>query len=97
MPNMNGYDFYKTIKQIKSTSTIPLVFFSARTERYQSWMQLGADDYYHKTFSLYELLKLSTHLAKYTLEQINNEKFALISNARYLYLSKGKLLFYNTH
>jgi CheY-like chemotaxis protein len=28
MPNMNGYDFYKTIKQIKSTSTIPLVFFS---------------------------------------------------------------------
>jgi CheY-like chemotaxis protein len=24
---MNGYDFYKTIKQIKSTSTIPLVFF----------------------------------------------------------------------
>jgi DNA-binding response OmpR family regulator len=52
-------------------------------------MQLGADDYYHKTFSLYELLKLSTHLAKYTLEQINNEKFhALISNARYLYLSK---------
>ena len=32
MPNMNGYDFYKTIKQIKATSTIPLIFFSARTE-----------------------------------------------------------------
>ena len=32
MPNMNGYDFYKTIKQIKATSTIPLVFLSAKTE-----------------------------------------------------------------
>jgi len=102
MPNMNGYDFYKTIKQIKSTSTIPLVFFSARTENedIRAGMQLGADDYITKPFSLYELLKvINTRLAKYdTLEQINNEKLhALIDHPTlgiYIY-QKGKLIFYN--
>jgi DNA-binding response OmpR family regulator len=46
MPNMNGYDFYKTIKQIKATSTIPLVFLSAKTknEDIRIGMQMGADD-----------------------------------------------------
>ncbi|AUC86108.1 hypothetical protein CW731_12810 [Polaribacter sp. ALD11] len=103
MPNMNGYDFYKTIKQIKATSTIPLVFFSARTENedIRAGMQLGADDYITKPFSLYELLKvINTRLAKYdTLKQINNEKFqALIDHPTlgiYIY-HKEKLLFYNT-
>jgi CheY-like chemotaxis protein len=36
MPNMNGYDFYKTIQQIKTTATIPLVFLSAKTENEDS-------------------------------------------------------------
>ncbi|ARV07429.1 hypothetical protein BTO04_12340 [Polaribacter sp. SA4-10] len=102
MPNMNGYDFYKTIKQIKSTSTIPLVFFSARTEieDIRSGMQLGADDYITKPFNLYELLKvINTRLAKYnTLKQINNEKFhALIDHPTlgiYIY-HNNKFLFYN--
>jgi DNA-binding response OmpR family regulator len=53
-------------------------------------MQLGADDYITKPFSLYELL-INTRLAKYdTLEQIN-EKISCSyksSNIRYLYLSK---------
>ncbi|WP_139955907.1 response regulator [Flavicella sediminum] len=102
MPNMNGYDFYKTIKQIKATSTIPLVFFSARTEieDIRAGMQLGADDYITKPFNLYELLKvINTRLAKYdTLKQINNEKFqALINHPTlgiYIY-NNGKFLFYN--
>ena len=103
MPNMNGYDFYKTIKQIKNTSTIPLVFFSARTEveDIRAGMQLGADDYITKPFSLYELLKvINTRLAKYdTLVQINNEKLnALIDHPTlgiYIY-QKGKFIFYNS-
>jgi DNA-binding response OmpR family regulator len=63
-------------------------------------MQLGADDYITKPFSLYELLRvINTRLAKYdTLEQINNEKFhALIDHPTlgiYIY-QNGKLLFYN--
>ncbi|TDE30640.1 response regulator [Flavobacterium ranwuense] len=103
MPNMNGYDFYKTIKQIKATSTIPLVFFSARTENedIRAGMQLGADDYITKPFSLYELLRvINTRLAKYDrLEQIHDEKFhALINHATigiYIY-QNGKFIFYNT-
>lgn len=102
MPNMNGYDFYKTIKQIKSTSTIPLVFFSARTEieDIRSGMQLGADDYITKPFNFHELLKvINTRIAKYdTLKQVNNEKFhALIDHPTlgiYIY-QNGKFLFYN--
>ncbi|TXD47635.1 response regulator [Polaribacter sp. IC073] len=103
MPNMNGYDFYKTIQQIKTTASIPLVFLSARTENedIRSGMQLGADDYITKPFSLYELLKvIKTRLAKYdTLKQIHNERFqTLIEHPTlgiYIY-QKGKLLFYNT-
>ena len=102
MPNMNGYDFYKTIKQIKVTSTIPLVFFSARTESedIRIGMQLGADDYITKPFSLYELLKvINTRLTKYeTLEKVNNEKLhALIEHPTlgiYIY-QNSKFLIYN--
>lgn len=102
MPNMNGYDFYKTIKQIKATATIPLIFFSAKTEKedIRAAMQLGADDYMTKPFSFHELLKvINTRLAKYdTLKQISNEKFhALIDHPSlgiYIY-QKGKFIFYN--
>jgi PAS domain S-box-containing protein len=102
MPNMNGYDFYKTIKQIKSTSTIPLVFFSARTENedIRAGMQLGADDYIIKPFDFFELLKvIKTRINKYdTIRQSNNEKFyAVIDHPKlgvYIY-QNGKFLFYN--
>lgn len=102
MPNMNGYDFYKTIKQIKVTSTIPLVFFSAKTENedIRVGMQLGADDYIIKPFDFFELLKvIKTRLAKYeTIKQVNDEKFhALIKHptlGMFIY-QKGKFIYYN--
>lgn len=102
MPNMNGLDFYKTIKQIKATSTIPLVFFSARTENedVRAGMKLGADDYITKPFNLYELLRvIITRLAKYdTIKQINDEKFnALINHPTlgiFIY-QNDQFLFYN--
>jgi PAS domain S-box-containing protein len=103
MPNMNGHDFYKTIKQIKATSTIPLVFFSARTENkdIRAGMLLGADDYIIKPFSLYELLRvINIRLAKYDLlKQSHNEKFHALLNhptlGVYIY-QNGKFLLYNT-
>ncbi|ARV07430.1 hypothetical protein BTO04_12345 [Polaribacter sp. SA4-10] len=102
MPNMNGYEFYETIKNIKKTSTIPLIFFSARTENkdIRAGMQLGADDYITKPFDLFELLKIiKTRLAKYDkIEQISNDEFhALIDHptlAIFIY-QNGKFLFYN--
>lgn len=102
MPNMNGYDFYKTIKQIKSTSTIPLVFFSARAESedIRAGMQLGADDYIIKPFDFHELLKvIKTRLAKYdSIIQFNDEKFyALMDhpNLGVFIYQNDKFLFYN--
>ncbi|MFM9824689.1 response regulator [Flavobacterium sp.] len=103
MPNMNGLDFYKTIKQIKATSTIPLVFFSARTENedVRAGMKLGADDYITKPFDLYDLLRvINTRLAKYdTIKQINDEKFnALINHPTlgiFIY-QNDQFIFYNT-
>lgn len=103
MPNMNGLDFYKIIKQIKATSTIPLVFFSARIENedVRAGMKLGADDYITKPFDFYELLKvINTRLAKYnTIKEINDEKFhALINHPTlgiYIY-QDGKFIFYNS-
>ncbi|ARV07431.1 hypothetical protein BTO04_12350 [Polaribacter sp. SA4-10] len=102
MPNMDGYEFYNTIKQIKSTATIPLVFFSAKTEKedIRTGMQLGADDYITKPFDLYELLKvINTRIDKYDqLAKINTDKFhALIDHPTlgiYIY-QKDKFLFYN--
>lgn len=79
MPNMDGFEFYKTIKQIKATATIPLVFFSAKTENedIRAGMQLGADDYIVKPFEFSELLNvIKTRLAKYEeIEKFHDEKF----------------------
>jgi DNA-binding NarL/FixJ family response regulator len=102
MPNMNGHDFYKTIKQINATSTIPLVFFSARTENedIRAGMQLGADDYIIKPFDLFELLKvIKTRIAKYdSIEKFNDEKFyAVLDHPKlgiFIY-QKDKFVFYN--
>jgi DNA-binding NarL/FixJ family response regulator len=102
MPNMNGHDFYKTIKQINATSTIPLVFFSARTENedIRAGMQLGADDYIIKPFDLYELLKvIKTRIAKYdSIEKFNDEKFYAVLDHPMLGIfiyQKDKFVFYN--
>jgi DNA-binding NarL/FixJ family response regulator len=102
MPNMNGLDFYKTIKQIKATATIPLVFFSARTENedIRAGMQLGADDYIIKPFDFYEVLKvIKTRLVKHEkIVQFNDEKFyAVIKHptlGMFIYQNE-RFLYYN--
>jgi PAS domain S-box-containing protein len=79
MPYMNGLDFYTTIKQIKATATIPLVFFSASIENedIRAGMRLGADDYIIKPFDFNELLKvIQTRLVKHEkIVQFGDEKF----------------------
>lgn len=85
MPNMNGFEFYKTIQQIQITSTIPLVYLSARTEKedIRAGMQLGADDYITKPFDFMELLRvIKIRLAKHqAIAKFYDEKFyALIDN-----------------
>lgn len=85
MPNMDGYDFYNTIQQIKSTATIPLIFLTAKTEKedIRTGMHLGADDYITKPFDYNDLrFSIKTRLEKFEKVQlINDEKFySLIDN-----------------
>ena len=82
---INGHDFYKTIQQIKSTSTIPLIFVTAQSEKedFRVGMNLGVDDYITKPIDYSELLySIKTRFNKLEKFQQNNiEKFYdLINN-----------------
>jgi PAS domain S-box-containing protein len=85
MPNMNGYDFYKTIQQMKSTSAIPLIFLTAKAEKedIRDGMHLGADDYITKPYDFNDLsFSIKTRLDKFEkIQQKSDEKFyTLIDN-----------------
>lgn len=58
MPELDGYEVLKTLQQSPTTSTIPFIFLTAKTERsdWRKAMKLGADDYLTKPFTRAELL-----------------------------------------
>ena len=59
MPDLNGYEVLKILKQDRLTSWIPFIFLTSKTNR-ASWrkgMEMGADDYITKPFTPQELLK----------------------------------------
>lgn len=58
MPKLNGYEVFKFLSENSSTSSIPFVFLTAKTEKedVRTGMQLGADDYITKPFDFDELL-----------------------------------------
>lgn len=55
MPGMNGLDI---AREVRKTSTVPIIFLSARTEETDKvlGLELGADDYVPKPFSPRELV-----------------------------------------
>jgi len=58
MPQLDGYGVLKALKDEPKTALIPLIFLTARSERndLRRGMELGADDYLTKPFTLDELL-----------------------------------------
>lgn len=58
MPQLDGYGVLKALKDEPKTALIPLIFLTARSERndLRRGMELGADDYLIKPFTLDELL-----------------------------------------
>ncbi|HCO85200.1 MAG TPA: transcriptional regulator, partial [Arenibacter sp.] len=58
MPEIDGYGVLSTLSQDKHTKSIPFIFLSAKTERkdVRKGMELGADDYLTKPFSIKELV-----------------------------------------
>jgi two-component system, sensor histidine kinase and response regulator len=59
MPDIDGYEVFKILRQEPSTILIPFIFLTAKTERadVRQGMNLGADDYLTKPFEVDELLK----------------------------------------
>lgn len=68
MPNIDGYQVFKTFKESSLTSLIPFVFLTGKSEieDMRLGMQLGADDYIVKPFNNEELLlSIKTRLEKH--------------------------------
>ena len=59
MPELDGYEVLKTLRKYSSTSQIPFIFLTAKTEKIdmRKGMNLGADDYLTKPFTDNELLE----------------------------------------
>ena len=58
MPELSGFGTLFTLRENVSTSRIPFIFLTARTQTYdRKWgLELGADDFITKPFSLADLL-----------------------------------------
>ena len=59
MPKLDGYGVLKTLRQNLDTAIIPLIFLTGKTSQQEmrQGMELGANDYLIKPFSLEELRK----------------------------------------
>jgi len=65
MPDMNGFEVCRLIKQDPTLADIPIIFLTAKTEKDDviAGLELGAVDYVTKPFSQKELLtRINTHL-----------------------------------
>lgn len=65
MPEMNGYETIKELKQIKNMSDVPVVFLTGMTESESEikGLELGAIDYIKKPFvKEILLLRIKTHI-----------------------------------
>ncbi|MEB3309349.1 MAG: hybrid sensor histidine kinase/response regulator [Snowella sp.] len=69
MPQLDGYGVLQKLQQNTATASIPFIFLTAKAERasLRSAMELGADDYLTKPFTLDELLNaIAARLAKHS-------------------------------
>ena len=57
LPDMNGYDVCRELRQTTRTSHIPIIFLTQKDERSDkiAGLELGADDYITKPFDIEEL------------------------------------------
>ncbi len=65
MPNMNGYEVCKIIKETKETADIPIIFLTALSDSSQviEGFNSGASDFISKPFNIPEVIaRIKTHL-----------------------------------
>jgi len=72
MPGMDGYGVFEILNAQESTSTIPFIFITAKSERtdVRKGMEMGADDYLTKPFDSAELVNaIESRLKKKQLQR----------------------------
>lgn len=94
MPGLDGYGVLQLLKEIDSQAVIPFIFITALGERknFREGMELGADDYLVKPFSVDELRKaVEAQLKKYSsfdsliknqIEKIEADYYTRMNNLR---------------
>lgn len=78
MPEMDGFETCRRLKDSKATSAIPVIFLTARSETTDivKGFELGAVDYVAKPFNAHELLaRVHTHL---TIDRLHRENERLL-------------------
>ena len=99
MPEVNGFDAYKTIKTFKE---IPCIFLTALNEEYNKiyGFDLGSDDYVTKPFSTKELMMRIKVILKRTETKEVKDVFkikglTIDENSRLVYVDKEKVTMTN--
>lgn len=71
MEGMDGYDLCKKIRSDEKASSIPIIFLSAKSEEFDKvlGLELGADDYLTKPFSIKELTSRVKAVLRRTIAQ----------------------------
>ncbi len=81
LPDINGYEVCKRIKQNKRLSLVPIVFLSAKQEEVDKILgfEAGAEDYMIKPFSVNELLARIRVILKRSFLQRSNSSQAPVT------------------
>lgn len=79
LPDMDGYEILKRLRGNPSTRKIPVIMVTARTTEIDmiKGLEMGADDYMKKPFSVMELITRVKAVLRRTMEQ-ENDKFVTV-------------------
>lgn len=84
LPDMNGYDVCRELRQTTRTSHIPIIFLTQKDERSDkiTGLELGADDYITKPFDIEELkLRVKNQIDRAERENYTDPNSGLPSSA----------------
>jgi PleD family two-component response regulator len=84
LPDMNGYDVCRELRQTTRTSHIPIIFLTQKDERADkiTGLELGADDYITKPFDIEELkLRVKNQIERAERENYTDPNSGLPSSA----------------
>ncbi|SHH40724.1 two-component system, OmpR family, alkaline phosphatase synthesis response regulator PhoP [Clostridium collagenovorans DSM 3089] len=77
LPGMDGYDVCKELRKCSYTANIPIIMLTAKGEEFDKilGLELGADDYMTKPFSVRELLARVKAILRRTTQQYEEKKY----------------------